>query len=115
MQKILVLKNNIFGELSGGTGSKKKDTLRSGNAEKSYSSRTVVKKRILKSRTVTLKLYGMNLVQFVFSFLYVRNWYSGDLELSLPRVVLFSSMLFLVLLGILMASILQSPVTYVVQ
>jgi hypothetical protein len=69
----------------------------------------------LAGRTATLKTHRMKLVQFVFSFLYVRNWYSGDLELSLPRVVLFSSMLFLILLGILMASILQSPVTYVVQ
>lgn len=57
----------------------------------------------------------MKLVQFVFSFLYVRDWHSGDLELSLPRVVLFSSMIFLVLLGIVMASVLQSPVSYVVQ
>lgn len=57
----------------------------------------------------------MNIFQFVFSFLYVRNWYTGDLELSLPRVALFFAMLFLVLLGIAIASILQAPVAYVVQ
>lgn len=54
----------------------------------------------------------MTLFQFVFSFLYVRNWYSGERELSLPRVVLFCGMVFLILLGILLASILQTPVTY---
>jgi len=54
----------------------------------------------------------MNIFEFVFSFLYVRNWYSGERELSLPRVVLFCAMLFIILLGILLASILQTPVTY---
>lgn len=54
----------------------------------------------------------MNFVQFVFAFLYTRNWYTGKMELSLPRVALFSSMVFLILLGILMASILQTPVHY---
>lgn len=55
----------------------------------------------------------MSIFQFIFSFLYVRNWYTGDLELSLPRVALFASMIFLVFLGIVMASVLQTPVTYV--
>jgi hypothetical protein len=55
----------------------------------------------------------MQLFQFIFSFLFVRDWYSGQRELSLPRVALFSAMLFLVLLGIVMASILQAPVQYV--
>lgn len=55
----------------------------------------------------------MSLFQFIFSFLYTRDWYSGNQELSLPRVALFCAMLFLILLGILMASILQTPVTYV--
>ncbi len=55
----------------------------------------------------------MTFFQFIFSFLYVRDWYSGDLELSLPRVALFSAMLFLILLGIAIACILQSPVEYV--
>jgi hypothetical protein len=55
----------------------------------------------------------MNIFQFIFSFLYVRNWYSGDLELSLPRVALFSGMIFLVLLGVVLAGLLQTPVMYV--
>jgi hypothetical protein len=54
----------------------------------------------------------MSFFQFVFSFLYTRNWYTGELELSHPRVALFSCMLFLILLGVVMASILQAPVVY---
>ena len=57
----------------------------------------------------------MKFVQFVFSFLFTRNWYSGERELSLPRVALFSSMLFLILLGVVMASVLQAPVHYIGQ
>lgn len=51
--------------------------------------------------------------QFIFSFLYTRDWYSGKKELSLPRVSLFCAMLFIVLLGIVIASVLQAPVVYV--
>lgn len=54
----------------------------------------------------------MKFIQFVFSFLFVRNWYTGHMELSLPRLILFATMLFLLLLGILIASFLQTPVTY---
>jgi hypothetical protein len=57
----------------------------------------------------------MNFLKFIFSFLYTRNWYSGQVELSTPRVALFSSMLFLVLLGVAMATVLQSPVEYARQ
>lgn len=54
----------------------------------------------------------MQVLQFVFSFLYVRNWYSGEMELSRPRVILFAGMLFIILLGVAIASVLQTPVTY---
>ena len=54
----------------------------------------------------------MNFFQFVFSFLYTRNWFTGEMELSLPRTALFSGMVFLILLGIVMASILQAPTVY---
>ena len=50
--------------------------------------------------------------KFIFSFLYARNWYTGELELSRPRVALFSAMLFIIVLGLLMATILQTPVAY---
>lgn len=51
-------------------------------------------------------------LQFVFSFLYARNWYTGKLELSRPRVALFSAMLFLIFLGIVIVSMLQAPINY---
>ena len=54
----------------------------------------------------------MSLWQFIFNFLYARNWHTGELELSRPRVVLFAAMLFLIFLGILIVGILQTPVTY---
>jgi hypothetical protein len=54
----------------------------------------------------------MQFVRFVFSFLYTRDWYSGERELSHPRVALFSLMLFLTLLGIAMAVVLQTPTEY---
>lgn len=54
----------------------------------------------------------MSIIQFVFGFLYTRNWYSGDLELSRLRVSLFFAMLFLVILGIAIISVLQAPLTY---
>jgi hypothetical protein len=57
----------------------------------------------------------MSFFRFVFSFLYTRNWYSGEVELSTPRVSLFFGMIFLVLLGVVMATILQSPVEYARQ
>ncbi|MFM2381288.1 MAG: hypothetical protein RLZZ76_55 [Candidatus Parcubacteria bacterium] len=57
----------------------------------------------------------MSFFRFVFSFLYARNWYSGEVELSTPRVALFSSMLFIILLGVVMASVLQTPVEYARQ
>ena len=54
----------------------------------------------------------MNLYKFIFPFLYTRDWHTGNLELSRPRVALFSAMLFIVILGVLMASILQTPILY---
>ena len=49
---------------------------------------------------------------FVFSFLYTRNWYTGEMELSRPRLILFAAGVFLILLGVLIVAFLQSPVTY---
>ncbi|MDA8597200.1 hypothetical protein N9L26_02580 [Candidatus Pacebacteria bacterium] len=54
----------------------------------------------------------MSVWRFIFGFLYVRDWHSGQMELSRPRVVLFAGMLSLIVLGILIALILQRPVTY---
>jgi hypothetical protein len=54
----------------------------------------------------------MNFIQFVFSFLYVRDWNTGRHELSRERLTLFCFGVFLVLLGLLMATIMQAPVQY---
>lgn len=54
----------------------------------------------------------MDIVHFIFSFLYVRNWHTGHQELSRPRVVVFFAALFLLLLAILIVSFLQMPVRY---
>ena len=56
----------------------------------------------------------MRLMQFVFGFLYTRNWYSGEMELSTSRLALFAAALFLILLGVVLVGILQPPVTYAV-
>lgn len=55
----------------------------------------------------------MNFVKFAFSFLFVRNWYTGEMELSRPRLALFCGGMFLLMLALTMIAILQTPVEYV--
>jgi len=50
---------------------------------------------------------------FIFSFLYTRNWHTGERELSRPRVALFAAGIFLVLLACTLISFLQAPLVYV--
>ena len=57
----------------------------------------------------------MSIFQFIFSFLYTRDWYTGKMELSSPKVTLFFGALFLIFLGVVIASVLQAPVEYSVQ
>lgn len=57
----------------------------------------------------------MNFLRFVFSFLFERNWHTGEMELSRSRMALFSAGLFLILLGLVMVMLLQAPVIYEVQ
>ncbi|MFT5036805.1 MAG: hypothetical protein ACI9VM_000370 [Candidatus Azotimanducaceae bacterium] len=54
----------------------------------------------------------MDFFRFIFSFLYTRNWHSGEHELSRPRIVLFSCMFFLIFLALIIAAFLQAPVNY---
>ncbi len=54
----------------------------------------------------------MQLFQFLFPFLYTRDWHSGRKELSRPRVVLFVGMISLIIIALLIAYFLQAPVTY---
>jgi hypothetical protein len=55
----------------------------------------------------------MSFIKFTFSFLFVRNWHTGEQELSRPRLALFCCGLFLVLLAIVMIVVLQRPVEYI--
>ena len=54
----------------------------------------------------------MNFWQFVFFFLFVRNWHTGQLELSRPRVALFMAGMFLIMFGFLLVSVMRTPVMY---
>lgn len=54
----------------------------------------------------------MNFIRFVFPFLFTRNWYSGAYELSRPRIVLFLALCMLIILSVLIAAFLQTPVEY---
>ena len=54
----------------------------------------------------------MNFLRFVFSFLFVRNWHTGEMELSRSRMAIFAAAIFLILLALTMISFLQSPVEY---
>jgi hypothetical protein len=54
----------------------------------------------------------MTFWQFVFFFLYVRNWHTGQYELSRQRLAIFCGALFLLLVALLLVSIMQAPVVY---
>ncbi len=54
----------------------------------------------------------MNFIRFVFSFLFVRNWHTGEMELSRSRMAIFCAIIFLMLLALTMISFLQAPVEY---
>ncbi len=54
----------------------------------------------------------MQVVEFIFAFLYVRNWHTGQHELSRVRVSIFAAGVFLLVLGIALVAIMQMPVTY---
>jgi hypothetical protein len=52
----------------------------------------------------------MNFLKFVFSFLYTRNWHTGEMELSRSRMAVFFAAIFLIFLALTMISFLQAPV-----
>ncbi|MCF7857538.1 MAG: hypothetical protein K9M10_03610 [Candidatus Pacebacteria bacterium] len=54
----------------------------------------------------------MKIVQFIFPFLFVRNWYDGSWEFSRARFILVAASIFLILVGLVIAHILQASVTY---
>jgi len=54
----------------------------------------------------------MSFFRYIFSFLYTRNWHTGKMELSPARVWVFVGFIALVLLGLVMIEILQTPLRY---
>jgi len=54
----------------------------------------------------------MNIIRFIFPFLFVRNWYDGSWELSRARLILTAMVFFLIVLGMGIAYYLHIPVTY---
>lgn len=57
----------------------------------------------------------MSFVQYIFSFLYVRNWHTGVRELSWRRLFWLGAVLGLVLFLIGLAWWLQKPAVYSVE
>lgn len=55
----------------------------------------------------------MKFIRFVLPFLFVRNWYTGAWELSRPRLIIFSGIALMILLGLGIAYLLQAPVVVV--
>ncbi len=55
----------------------------------------------------------MSFFRFVFSFLYVRNWHTGEKELSYPRVSVALGLVLLVILATISIMILQTPIEVV--
>ncbi len=54
----------------------------------------------------------MKFWQFIFFFLYVRNWNTGQHEISRERLTVLFVGLFLLFLGLFLVTIMQKPVTY---
>lgn len=54
----------------------------------------------------------MQILRFVLPFLFVRNWHSGEWELSRARMMIYSALATLIFLALLFAYILQAPVVY---
>lgn len=55
----------------------------------------------------------MSFIEYIFSFLFVRNWHTGQKELSRPRVILLCAGFFLLITALIIIDFLQTPVVYV--
>ncbi len=55
----------------------------------------------------------MRIIRFILPFLFVRNWYDGSWEFSRARFILVCMGMFFIVLGIIIASLLQAPLVYV--
>jgi len=54
----------------------------------------------------------MSFFRFAFSFLFVRDWHTGKMELSRSRVILFLGVIFLIGLALIIITVLQAPAVY---
>lgn len=54
----------------------------------------------------------MSFFRFVFSFLYERNWHTGQREISYARVALLLGVVVLFILATVSLIILQTPIEY---
>lgn len=54
----------------------------------------------------------MSFFRYVFSFLYIRNWHTGERELSPARLYIFLGFVVLLLVATIMIAILNSPIEY---
>jgi hypothetical protein len=54
----------------------------------------------------------MSFFRFVFSFLYTRNWHTGEMEISAPRLFVVLAALILLAIATGMIVFLQAPITY---
>lgn len=54
----------------------------------------------------------MGFWRFVFSFLYTRNWHSGQMELSRQRLWAFLAVVMVLLIALIFIYLLQRPVLY---
>ena len=57
----------------------------------------------------------MSFFRFILSFLYIRNWHNGKMELSRPRLMVFGAFILLITLAMLMIAFLQIPIEYRVK
>ncbi len=54
----------------------------------------------------------MSFFRFVFSFLYTRNWHTGQMELSTARLMVLFAALILFAIATAMIAFLQTPIVY---
>ncbi len=54
----------------------------------------------------------MSFFRYIFSFLYTRNWHTGNMELSTARLIVMGAAIFLVMVAIGMIVFLQTPIEY---
>ena len=51
----------------------------------------------------------MHFLRFIFSFLFIRDSETDEVELSRPRLAIFCGVIFLIMLAITIVNILQTP------